>query len=368
MPQSMPRRPLLFLSICCVLLLSACSLAAQNNSSTTPVPQFVDVAPQVGLTVSHLASKEQHYIIESVGGGVGFFDCDNDGRLDIVVSNGSSVDRYRAGGDLMVTLYHQGADGKFTNRAGPVRITVKGWGMGVAVADFDNDGNLDLFVTGYGHSVLYRGLGNCKFEDVTEKAGLGGITGLATGAAWGDYDRDGHVDLFVSRYVHVDMNHLPAFRSDEKFCRFKRVLGQCRPRGMPGEGDYLFHNRGDGTFEDVSKKAGVDDPQHRYGLGAIWGDYDNDGWPDLFVANDAGPNFLYHNRHDGTFEEVGMLTGVALGEDGQELGSMGGDFGDYARDRKLHLFVTHYTNQVNNLYRNLGNTAVSDIAWPAKLG
>jgi hypothetical protein len=294
----MPCRPLL-LSVCCVLLLFACSLAGQNNPSITPVPQFVDVAPQVGLTGSHLASKEQHYIVESMGGGVGFFDCDNDGRLDIVVTNGSSVDRYRAGGDLMVTLYHQGADGKFTNITEQAGLTVKGWGMGVAAADFDNDGNLDLFVTGYGHGVLYRGLGNCKFEDVTEKAGLGGITGFATGAAWEDYDRDGHVDLFVSRYVHVDMDHLPAFGSDEKFCRFKGVLVQCGPWGMPGEaGNYLFHNRGDGTFEDVTKKAGMDNPQHRYGLGAIWADYDNDGWPDLFLANDAGPNFLYHNRHD----------------------------------------------------------------------
>jgi enediyne biosynthesis protein E4 len=355
--------------ICCLLLLSACSLGAQNNASTTPVPRFEDVAPQVGLTVSHLASKEQHYIVESMGGGVGFFDCDNDGRLDIVVTNGSSVDRYRAGGDLMVTLYHQGADGKFTNITEQAGLTVKGWGMGVAVADFDNDGNLDLFVTGYGHSVLYRGLGNCKFEDVTEKAGLGGITGFATGAAWGDYDRDGHVDLFVSRYVHVDMNHLPAFGSDEKFCRFKGVLVQCGPWGMPGEaGNYLFHNRGDGTFEDVSKKAGMDNPQRRYGLGAIWADYDNDGWPDLFLANDAGPNFLYHNRHDGTFDEVGMLAGVALGDDGQELGSMGVDFADYDHDGKLDLLVTNYTDQINNLYRNLGGGAFSDMSWPAKLG
>lgn len=359
--------PLPLLSIC-FLLLASSSFAAQNNASNPSVPQFVDVAPEVGLTVSHLASKEQHYIVESMGGGVGFFDCDNDGRLDIVVTNGSSVDRYRAGGDLMVTLYHQGVDGKFINITEQAGFTVKGWGMGVAVADFDNDGNLDLFVTGYGHSVLYRGLGNCKFEDVTEKAGLGGITGFATGAAWGDYDRDGHVDLFVSRYTHVDMNHLPAFGSDEKFCRFKGVLVQCGPWGMAGEGDYLFHNRGDGTFEDVSKKSGMDDPQHRFGLGAIWADYDNDGWPDLFLANDAGPNFLYHNRHNGTFDEVGMLAGVALGEDGQELGSMGVDFADYDHDGKLDLLVTNYTEQINNLYRNLGGGAFLDMAWPAKIG
>jgi enediyne biosynthesis protein E4 len=356
------------LSICNVLLLTAGMLHAQKTFSAVPVPQFVDVAPQVGLTVSHLASKEQHYIVESMSGGVGFIDCDNDGRLDVVVTNGSSVDRYRAGGDLMVTLYRQGADGKFRNITEQAGLTVKGWGMGVAVADFDNDGSLDLFVTGYGHSVLYRGLGDCKFEDVTEKAGLGGINGLATGAAWGDYDRDGHVDLFVSRYVHVDMNHLPAFGSDDKFCRFKGVLVQCGPWGMQGDGDYLFHNRGDGTFEDVSKKAGMDDPHHRYGLGAIWGDYDNDGWPDLFLANDAGPNFLYHNHHDGTFDEVGMLSGVALGNDGQELGSMGVDFADYDHDGKLDLFVTNYTDQVDNLYRNLGEGSFTDMSWPAKVG
>src|SRR5215468_6343458 len=247
----MPRRSLL--SMCCVLLFCY-SLSAENNA--TPVPQFVDVAPQVGLTVSHLASKEQHYIIESMSGGVGFFDCDNDGRLDIVVTNGSSVDRYRAGGDLLVTLYHQDADGKFTNITEQAGLTVKGWGMGVAVADFDNDGNLDLFVTGYGHSVLYRGLGNCKFKDVTEKAGLGGITGLATGAAWGDYDRDGNVDLFVSRYVHVDMDHLPAFGSDEKFCRFKGVLVQCGPWGMRAKATTCFPTAVTAHSKTSQKKPG----------------------------------------------------------------------------------------------------------------
>ena len=353
------------------LLLSAGSLSAQNTPPTpspAPVPQFVDVSRSVGLTASHLASKEQHYIVESMSGGVGFFDCDNDGRLDIVMTNGSSVDRYRTGGDPLVALYHQGADGKFTNITEQAGLNAKGWGMGVAVADFDNDGNLDLFVTGYGHSVLYRGLGNCKFQDVTEKAGLSGITGFATGAAWGDYDRDGKVDLFVSRYVHVDMNHLPAFGSDEKFCRFKGVLVQCGPWGMEGESDYLFHNRGDGTFEDVSKKAGMDNPAHRYGLGSIWFDYDNDSWPDLYVANDAGPNFLYHNRHDGTFDEVGMLSGTALSEDGQELGSMGVDVADYDHDGRLDIYVTNYTDQVDNLYRSLGQGSFQDMTWPAKLG
>src|SRR3989442_916496 len=333
-----------------------------------PIPKFKDVAAELGLRASHISTSDKRYIVESMSGGIGLFDCDNDGRLDIVMVNGSSVERARNGGDPLVTLYHQEPDGTFKDITQEAGLTRRGWGMGVAVADYDNDGKLDLFVTGYGGNALYRNLGNCKFEDVTEKAGVRG-GGFSTGAAWGDYDRDGHVDLFVSRYVHVDMDHLPAFGSDEKFCRFKGVLVQCGPWGMPGEaGNYLFHNRGDGTFEDVSKKAGIDNPQHRYGLGAIWADYDNTGWPDLFLANDAGPNFLYHNRHDGTFDEVGMLAGVALGNDGQELGSMGVDFADYDHDGKLDLFVTNYTDQINNLYRNLGGGAFSDMSWPAKLG
>jgi hypothetical protein len=301
---------------------------ANTKSSNAPLPHFEDVGQQAGLTVSHISSPDKRYIIESVSGGIGLIDCDNDGKLDIVTVNGSNVDRYRkTGGDLLVTLYHQDANLKFTDITAQAGLARKGWGMGVAVADFDNDGLPDLYVTGYGGNALYRNLGNCKFEDVTDKAGVR-AGGLSLGAAWGDYDRDGKVDLFVSRYVHVDMNKLPELGSDQKFCRFRGVLVQCGPWGMQGESDLLFHNRGDGTFEEVSKKAGVDDPHHYYGMGAAWGDLDNDGWLDLYVADDAGPNYLYRNRHDGTFEEVGLLEGADLSGDGQELGSMGVDLGD----------------------------------------
>ncbi len=312
----------------------------KDRSAFPPVPTFKDVAAEVGLKAVHISTGEKRYILESMSGGVGIFDCDNDGRPDLVMVNGSTVDRYRAGGDLMVTLYHQEPDGTFKDITKEAGLTRLGWGMGVAVADYDNDGKLDLFVSGYGGNALYRNLGDCKFEDVTEKAGVKG-SGFMTGAAWGDYDRDGNVDLFVARYTHVDMNNLPQFGSN-KYCRYKGVLVQCGPWGLVGESDFLYHNRGDGTFEEVSVKAGVHDEIGYYGLGVIWADYDDDGWPDLLVANDSVPNYLYHNNHDGTFTDEGMLTGLALSGEGMELGNMGVDFGDFDHSGRLGFFVTHF--------------------------
>ncbi len=339
--------------------------AAPQNSSRefAPVPVFKDIGLSAGLTVPHIASPEKRYVIESMSGGIGLFDCDNDGKLDIVVVNGSTVDRYRKGGDPMVTLYHQDAHLKFTDITGKSGLTRQGWGMGVAVADFDNDGLLDLYVTGYGGNVLYRNKGNCTFEDVTEKAGVK-VGGFSTGAAWADYDRDGNVDLFVTRYVHVDMDHLPEFGSTQ-FCRFKGIPVQCGPWGMIGESHFLFRNRGDGTFEDVSKKAGVSNTNLYYGLGAVWGDYDNDGWPDLYVANDTTPNYLYHNNHDGTFTDVGLLSGTALSGAGQAEGSMGVDFGDYDHDGLLDIIVTNFAEQSSALYHNLGHGQFDDVRQSA---
>jgi len=333
---------------------------------TQRVPIFRDIAAKAGLTASHISSREKYYVIESMSGGVGLFDCDNDGKLDIVMVNGSTVDRYRqSGGDLLVTLWHQDADLKFTDITEKAGLTRKGWGMGIAVADYDNDGNLDLFVTGYGGNALYRNKGNCTFEDVTDKAGVRG-GGFSTGAAWADYDRDGNVDLFVSRYVHVDMNNLPVFGST-KFCQFKGAPVQCGPWGMEGETDLLYHNRGDGTFEEVSKKASVDDPEKYYGLGASWGDYDNDGWPDLFVADDATPNHLYHNNRNGTFTDEAMVAGIALNSEGQALGSMGVSWGDYDHSGRLSMFVTEFADQPNTLYHNSGHE-FDDVAMQSHLG
>ena len=352
----------------CAFLLFTAALAfiQRAPAGPPPLPTFKDIAKEAGLTVSHLSSPDKKYIVESMSGGAGLIDCDGDGKLDIITVNGSTIDRFRQGGDPMITLYHQGTNLKFTNITESAGLTRKGWGMGVAVADYDNDGRPDLYVTGYGGNALYHNLGNCKFEDVTDKAGVAG-GGFSTGAAWADYDGDGLVDLYVSRYVHFDISNLPLFGSDEKNCRFKGILVQCGPWGMIGESDFLFHNRGDGTFEEVSKKSGAEDKNKYYGLGVVWGDYDNDGWPDLYVANDAGPNYLFHNKHNGTFEEIGMLSGIALSGDGQEQGSMGVDWGDYLHDGRLAMFVTNFTEQPDTLYRNLGKDSFSDVSWPAKL-
>jgi hypothetical protein len=344
-----------------LLLLTACfSQTAQNS----PTPRFEDIAQRAGITVPHISSLEKKYIVETVSGGVGFIDCDNDGKLDIVTVNGSTVDRFRHGGDPLVTLYHQDADLKFTDITKSAGLLRKGWGMGVAVADYDNDGRQDLFVTGFGVYALYRNLGNCKFEDVTEKAGLS-VGGFGQGAAWGDYDRDGNVDIFVARYLRLDIDHLPEFGSPD--CTIMSVKVHCGPLGLPGETQLLFHNRGNGTFEDVTKKAGVDNSPGAYGMQPLWFDYDNDGWPDLYVSNDAGPNYLYRNRHDGTFEDVSLISGTAVDGNGKPQGSMGVDAADIDHDGLLDLFVPDYAFQYDTLYWNRGSQGFEDITTKAHL-
>jgi hypothetical protein len=339
---------------------------AQAPTNRIPIVSFEDISVQAGLTAPHISSAEKQSIIESMSGGVGFIDCDNDGKLDIVTVNGSNVDRYLHGGDPMVTLYHQDANLKFSDITQAAGLTRLGWGMGVAVADFDNDGRQDLYVTGFGGNVLYRNLGNCKFEDVTEKAGLR-AGGFSAGAAWGDYDKDGNVDLFVARYVRLDISHLPEFGSKEDSCTIFQVKVQCGPLGLPAETNLLYRNRGDGTFEEVSKKAGVDNPQGSYGMQPIWLDYDNDGWPDLYVANDIGTNYLYRNKHDGTFEDVSLISGTAVDEFGKAQGSMGVDAADFNHDGKLDIFVTTYAFQPDALYENQGAAGFSDISSQAHL-
>jgi len=330
-----------------------------NTSKAEPGPHprmfFREIASEIGITTMPNSRTDRRYVLETTGGGgIALFDCDNDNKLDIAVVNDTTIEQYRTGGDLMLTLYHQDGNSSgihFTDVTKSSGLNARGWGMAIAVGDYDNDGLPDLYVTGYGHNVLYHNLGSCKFEDVTAKAGVQ-AGGFSTGAAWADYDRDGNLDLFIARYVKTDVNHLPDPTRD--FRGYRGVLFEL-PDRMEGETDILFRNRGDGTFEDVSKKAGVDDPNKLHGMGVAWGDYDGDGWPDLYVTNDYGPTLMYHNRHDGSFKEEGMLMGTAVGPDGRGYGNMAADFGDVDRDGKLDLFVTRADDQPASLYSNQGD-------------
>jgi enediyne biosynthesis protein E4 len=355
-----------------LLTILTCSLVHNSSFAQTPTISFVDVSPSAGLTVPHVSTAEKRYIIESMSGGAALFDCDEDGQLDVAVANGSSVERFKSGGDPFVTMYRQipqraaNATPKFENVTTISGLTRKGWGMAVTAVDYDNDGQRDMFVTGYGGNVLYRGLGQCKFQDVTEKSGVRG-GGFNAGAAWADYDRDGDLDVFVTRYVFIDLNDLPEFGSSAS-CTYRGIRVQCGPRGLPGESDLLYRNRGDGTFEEVSKKAGVSDEKKYYGLGAIWVDYDNDSWPDLFVANDSTPNYLYRNNKNGTFTEVGLTLGVSYGESGTEQGSMGVTWGDFDLDGRLDLFISNFENEPNALYKNMGEDGFIDKVLPSKIG
>jgi len=355
-----------FLKILFVWLLVCASVFAQKAAIS-----FKDVTESSGLNVAHVSTPEKRYIIESMSGGAAVFDCDGDGFLDVATVSGSSVERFKNGGDLFIALYRQidGANSKtprFENITESANLKRKGWGMAVTAVDFDNDGNLDLFVTGFNGNAVYRGIGQCKFQDATEKSGLKG-NGFMAGAAWADYDRDGDLDVFIAGYVTLDLDNLPVFGSSQT-CSFKGIRVQCGPRGLPGERDFFYRNKGDGTFEEIAQKIGVGDDKKYYGLGAIWGDYDNDGWLDLYVADDGTPNYLYKNNRDGTFSDVSFATGTSYSGAGIEQGSMGVTWGDYDNDGKIDLFVTNFDNEHNTLYKNLGAKGFLDVSMETKVG
>lgn len=326
---------------------------------------FTDITAQAGITFKHVASPEKKYIVESMSGGVAMFDYDNDGKLDIFLVNSLSVDLVKSKGKTKSHLYHNEGNGKFTEVGEKAGVSDVGWGMGVAVGDYNNDGFDDLYVTCLGPDHLFKNNGNGTFTDVTAKAGVSDPR-WSTGASFFDYDHDGYLDLFVANYVDFDIDHLPEFGQGQT-CQYKSIPVQCGPRGLKGAGDSLFHNNGDGTFTEVSKKAGVSDPEGFYGLGVLTSDFDGDGWVDIFVANDSTPNFHYRNNGDGTFKEIGFTAGTAVNENGSEQGSMGVTGGDYDHDGRIDIFITNFADEYNTLYHNDAPNSFTDVSYAAKV-
>jgi len=296
---------------------------------------------------------------------VALLDYDNDGWLDIYLLNGSTVAALRGKESApRAMLLHNNHDGTFTDVTDKAGVANERWGFGVAVGDYDNDGWPDIYVSNFGKNRLYHNNHDGTFTDVAEKAGVT-LGGWSTGATWGDYDHDGYLDLFVPGYVKFDINHPPISGQGGLpvgFCQFRGLTVMCGPRGLPGEPDHLFHNNRDGTFTDVSVKAGVDDKRGYYGLSSVFVDVDDDGWVDLAVANDSVPKYLYRNKHDGTFEDVSYLSGFALNDEGREQAAMGIAVGDYNRDGRVDLYITNFSDDYNTLYRNDGDASFTDVS------
>jgi hypothetical protein len=334
---------------------------------------FRDVIREAGITFLHQAASEKKYIMESMSGGVALLDFDNDGLLDIYLTTSLTVETARDPRSARSAFYRNLGSMSFedvTDRAG---VGHPGWAMGVCTADFDGDGWEDIYVTGFGGNTLYRNDRGRSFSDVAERAGVKG-GGWSTGCGFADYDRDGDLDLFVSRYVRMDLATLPEFgkggaavtgEGRGATCQYRGVAVQCGPRGLPGEPDLLFRNDGDGRFAEVTRAAGLGDPHEYFGLGVTWFDYNADGWPDLYVANDSHPNFLYENQKNGTFKEIGFPAGVAVSEDGGEQGSMGVAVGDYDRVGRPSLYVTNFSEEYDAFYRNEGDH-FTDVSFRTK--
>jgi hypothetical protein len=352
-----------------VLIALPLSLTPGGGATTINQPasgaRFTDITEAAGITFKHVSTPDKRYIVESMSGGVALLDYDNDGYLDIYFVNSLTVDLVKSKGKTVSALYRNRGDGTFADVTQKAGVGDIGWGMGVAVADYNNDGFQDIYVTCVGPNHLLKNNGDGTFADVTQKAGVSDPRWSA-GASFVDYDNDGRLDLFVANYVSFDFNKLPEFGKD-KTCQFKGVAVQCGPRGMAGDGDSLYRNNGDGTFTDVTKKAGVSDPNGYYGMGVIASDFDEDGLVDIFVANDSTPNFLYHNKGDGTFKEIGFLSGTALNENGAAQGCMGVTVADYDHDGKLDLFITNFDDDYNTLYRNDGSNFFTDASYAAKI-
>jgi|KBSMisStandDraft_5_1062788.scaffolds.fasta_scaffold04423_3 enediyne biosynthesis protein E4 len=360
------------------LMVTANLIAQQGAPKVKPAPatvlapkvNFVDLAESAGLTAKTEdgGDKSKKYIIETTGSGAAFVDLDNDGWPDAFLVNGTRLEGFPEGQEPTSHLYHNNHDGTFTDVTNKSGAGLKGWGQGVCAGDYDNDGSRDLFVTFWGHNILLRNNGDGTFLDVTKKTGLreDGVK-WSTGCAFVDYDRDGRLDLFISHYVDLDLERTPTPGSGT-FCQWKGMPVMCGPRGLKGTYSQLYHNNGDGTFTDVTEKSGVAKTAAYYCFTVLTGDFDNDGWPDVFVACDSTPSLFFHNNHDGTFTETGVLSGVAFNDDGREQAGMGAHAVDYDGDGWLDIIKTNFSDDTPTLYHNNRDGSFSDVTLEAGLG
>ncbi|MGH9547510.1 MAG: CRTAC1 family protein [Terriglobales bacterium] len=352
-----------------IFLLVVVSVSAAETAKAPPLANFVDGAQKAGLTMTQVfgGKDTKKYIIETTGTGVAIFDYDNDGWPDIFLVNGTTLEGFPAGTAPTNHLYRNQHDGTFADVTAKAGLAASGWGQGVCVGDYDNDGWEDLYVTYYGKNRLYHNQGGV-FTEVGEQSGVAG-TGKAwgTGCAFVDYDRDGRLDLMVANYVNFDLSSAPA-PGERASCVWKGVPVMCGPRGLPGAKNILYHNLGNGKFEDVTTKAKIDQTSGHYAFSVSTFDFDDDGWPDIYVACDSTPSILYHNNRDGTFTDVAVVAGAAYNEDGREQAGMGSTIADFNGDGRLDIFKTNFSDDTSTLYRNNGNGTFDDVTFAAGLG
>jgi enediyne biosynthesis protein E4 len=350
--------------------LQAAQLPHASAQAESPVT-FVDVAKQAGVNVVNVWGGVNHkkYIVEAKGSGIAFFDYDQDGWLDIYLTNGTRLNTVWSAGKAPHThLLKNNRDGTFTDVTEKSGLARTGWQTGVCVGDYDNDGWDDLFLTFWGHNVLFHNNGDGTFTDVTKKAGVyQDEVRWGSGCCFLDYDRDGHLDLFVANYIVVDLAKIPV-PGQTAYCQWKGIPVMCGPRGLPGGSNILYHNNGDGTFTDVTEKAGISKAGPRYSITPVSYDFDNDGWPDIYVAVDSEPSILFHNNHDGTFTDNGVMAGVAYNEDGQEQSGMGVGVADYDCDGWFDIFKTNFSDDTCDLYHNNGDGTFTDATFVSGVG
>lgn len=329
---------------------------------------FIDIGKQAGFRTKTLfgGERKNKYLLETTGCGIAFYDYDNDGWLDVFVVNGWRLEGFPRGQEPTCHLYKNNRDGTFTDVTIKAGVARSGWGQGVCIGDYDNDGHEDLFISYYGKNALFHNNGDGTFTDVTDKAGVGGEGRWNTGCAFVDYDRDGHLDLFVANYIDLDLKTAPLPESGP--CLYKGVMVACGPPGLQGGKNILYHNNGDGTFTDVSKVAGVTNTKGTFGLGVLVADFNNDGWPDIYVANDSTASVLYQNQKNSKFEDVAIAAGAALSSDGKPQAGMGVSAGDYDHKGSFNIVKTNFAGDTHSLYHNQGDGTFDDVTFVSGLG